>query len=338
VFAPRLRLEYVQNLPPAVAILKPADGASAFAGHPVALAGSASDVEDGDLSAAIQWSSDLDGPIGAGAGFTTSALSIGTHSITASVADGAGLAGSDQVAIEIRANTPPAVAIGAPADGTDLFAGQAVAFAASASDAEEGDLSAGIQWSSDQDGPIGTGAGFSLASLTVGTHSITASVTDAGGLSGSDQVTLTVAANAPPAVAIATPDDGASLVAGQAAAFAASASDTEEGDLSAGIQWSSDLDGPIGAGGGFATSSLSPGVHTLEARATDSGGLQGSDQIEVAVLEAQPVPALPGWGLGAAGAGLLIAARRLLGAQSRRPTSRTSTKGSAAASPTRLPQ
>ena len=336
----QILVSVLANTPPTVAIAAPADGASAFEGVALAFAASAGDAEEGDLSENLSWSSDLDGPIGTGPGFVTSSLSPGAHQITASLSDSGGLGGADQIGLQVLANTPPSVSIAAPADGSSAFAGQVVGFAASASDAEEGDLSTAIQWSSDRDGPIGTGAGFALSSLSVGSHAISASVADAGGLGGADQIGLQVLANTPPSVSIAAPADGSSAFAGQVVGFAASAADAEEGDLSANIEWTSDLDGFIGASGAFATSSLSPGVHSLRARVADSGGLEGSDQIALTVLEAHPVPALPGWGLGIAGAGLLLAARGLLPgrAQSRRSTSRTSEKGSAAARPTRLPQ
>ncbi|RMH18886.1 MAG: hypothetical protein D6696_12155, partial [Acidobacteria bacterium] len=88
-------------------------------------------------------------------------------------------------------NAAPSVVISAPADGSSVTEGTAIAFAGSASDPEDGDLSAGLAWSSDLDGPIGTGASFS-ATLSAGTHVVTASVTDSGGLGASDAVTVTV--------------------------------------------------------------------------------------------------------------------------------------------------
>jgi hypothetical protein len=54
-------------------------------------------------------------------------------------------------------------------------------FVATASDPEEGDLTAGIGWTSDRDGPIGSGGSISVTSLSVGNHSITALVADGTG-------------------------------------------------------------------------------------------------------------------------------------------------------------
>ncbi len=87
-------------------------------------------------------------------------------------------------------NTPPVVAIGAPAGGAEITVGDSLAFAGSALDFEDGDLSASIAWTSSLAGPIGSGAAFSTATLGVGTHLITAAASDASSETG--QATITV--------------------------------------------------------------------------------------------------------------------------------------------------
>src|SRR5207245_1224292 len=53
--------------PPVVTIVAPADGTVVFTtGLPIALAGRATDVEDGDLAAGLVWRSDRDGALGTG--------------------------------------------------------------------------------------------------------------------------------------------------------------------------------------------------------------------------------------------------------------------------------
>lgn len=96
-------------------------------------------------------------------------------------------------------NTAPTVTITSPANGTTVTQGTSVAFSGSASDAQDGNISASLVWTSSLNGQIGTGASFSTSSLSAGTHTITASVTDSGGLSGSAQITLTVQSLSPPA-------------------------------------------------------------------------------------------------------------------------------------------
>ncbi len=88
-------------------------------------------------------------------------------------------------------NTAPSVAISSPADGSTFDSGALVSFAGSAADAEDGNLSANITWTSSLDGALGTGASLSAA-LSDGTHIITASVTDSGGLTDTDTITITI--------------------------------------------------------------------------------------------------------------------------------------------------
>jgi hypothetical protein len=187
------------NTAPGLVLAAPADGARFVAGDPVDFAASASDAEDGDLSAAIAWSSDLAGALGSGPSLTLTDLAPGAHVVTAAVTDAGGLSASATVTVTVDpANTAPSLSITAPGTGAATFPGLAVEFAAAASDAEDGDLSATVAWSSDLDGPLGTGANVQRTDLAVGTHLVSAAVTDAGGLAASTSITLTVVPVAPP--------------------------------------------------------------------------------------------------------------------------------------------
>ena len=92
--------------------------------------------------------------------------------------------------------------------------------------------------------------------------------------------------NTAPTVAISAPSNGASYTAGDLVSFAGSANDTEDGNLSASIVWSSSLDGSLGTGGSFSTSGLSEGSHVITAAVTDSGGLGDSDTVSITILPA----------------------------------------------------
>ena len=277
---------------PAVVITAPADGATAVAGEEIVFAASASDTEDGDLSAEIAWASDVAGPLGSGASLELTDLAEGTHVVTASVTDAGDLAGSATVTVTVEAaNTAPGVTITAPADGATFVTGEPVAFTASAEDLEDGDLSAAIAWSSDVAGSLGSGASLVLTDLAAGTHVVTASVTDAGDLAGSAAVTVTVEENTAPGVTLTAPASGATFVAGEPVAFAASASDGEEGDLSDSIAWTSDVAGPLGSGASLVLTDLSVGAHVVTASVTDAGGLAGSATVNVTV---EPANAPPG--------------------------------------------
>lgn len=89
-------------------------------------------------------------------------------------------------------NVAPTVSITSPADLDALPSGVTVEFEGTASDAEDGDLTAGLVWVSSVDGPIvGIGGNVSTI-LTDGYHTITASATDLGGSTGSASIRITV--------------------------------------------------------------------------------------------------------------------------------------------------
>ncbi|MCB1802604.1 MAG: S8 family serine peptidase [Gammaproteobacteria bacterium] len=77
-----------QNQPPVLTIASPAGGATFDSGTPVTFQATASDAESGDLGGAIVWQSDLDGALGSGPQVVASSLSVGTHTVTATVSDG----------------------------------------------------------------------------------------------------------------------------------------------------------------------------------------------------------------------------------------------------------
>jgi uncharacterized protein YjiK len=183
------------NTAPVVTITAPADGTSVDEGTSITFAGAASDAEDGDLTGLLIWTSSLDGAIGSGGSFSTASLSPGTHTVTAAASDGEGLAGSAQIMVTVTGNAAPVVAITAPANGSFFVTGQTVTFSGTASDAEDGDLTAGLAWRSDLDGPLGTGGSVSTATLSEGTHTVTAETTDSMGLADSAQVGVTVTGN-----------------------------------------------------------------------------------------------------------------------------------------------
>ena len=159
------------NQPPTASISAPANGASFTVGDNISFTGTGTDPEDGDVTASLTWESDLDGAIGTGGSFSTTALSEGTHAITATATDNGSLTGDDTISITVAAvgNTPPTASISAPADGASFTVGDNISFTGTGTDPEDGDVTASLTWESDLDGAIGTGGSFSTTAL-IGRH------------------------------------------------------------------------------------------------------------------------------------------------------------------------
>jgi hypothetical protein len=91
-------------------------------------------------------------------------------------------------------NAAPVVTITAPADPTTVPEGTSINFTGTAIDAEDGDISSGINWSSNVDGALGTGASITTSTLSPGSHTITASATDSGAAVGIDTIVVNITA------------------------------------------------------------------------------------------------------------------------------------------------
>ena len=180
-------------------------------------------------------------------------------------------------------NVVPRVRIQAPLSGTVVEMNDSLALAGTALDAEDGDLGASLQWSSDLDGSLGSGAALVVTNLSPGLHVITASALDSGGATGTATTGVMVLANTPPVVSLLQPADGASFVVGTSVSFLASANDFEDGDLSGDIDWSSSLDGWLGQGPSIVRADLSPGMHLITASVLDSSGLSADEMRNITI-------------------------------------------------------
>ena len=281
-----VRITIEPNTDPVVTIESPQDGDVVLARLDVSFQGSGTDAEDGPLAGgALQWTSDLDGSIGSGTTFTRNDLSVGTHRITLTATDSHGNVAEASTSLTVEPNTDPVATILAPADGHSVFIGTAVTFSGSGTDAEDGALSgSALQWTSNIDGGLGSGASVTTSALSGGSHQVTLSVTDSHGNVTVASITVVIDPGAIPVPVISAPANGASVGVGSSVTFSGSATDVEDGALSGPqLQWTSSIDGSIGSGASFSTSSLSLGTHAIVLTATDSHGNRASAQIGLTV-------------------------------------------------------
>jgi hypothetical protein len=181
---------------PSIAVVEPEDGTAVPFGTRLVLQAVATDAEDGSLTSKVRWRSNLDGNLGRGSPLTVP-LSRGWHTLVADVADSTDT--QARASIRVRITSPPVVTVTAPAAATSVPAGTALTLTATAIDREDGDLGGGIQWSSDRDGALGFGASIT-ATLSEGTHLVTATAMDADDTKESARVTVTVTGSTPPSM------------------------------------------------------------------------------------------------------------------------------------------
>lgn len=264
----------VANTVPVVAIATPSQDTTVVAGLAVTLTATASDVEDGNLSTSVTWTSSLAGPLGTGT-TVTPALTTGTHTIVARVQDTRSAFDTDTVVVTVVTNTPPNAA-----------------FIPSCTQ-----LACGFTDQSTDNGAIvsrswtfGDGGTSALQNpnhtyAAGGVYSVRLIVTD--NFAAADTATQSVTANTTPMVAIATPGQDTTAVAGSAVTLSATAIDTEDGDLSAAVTWTSSLAGPVGTGA-TVTPTLAAGVHTIVARVQDALAGVDTDTVVVTVVPDPP--------------------------------------------------
>ena len=186
-----------QNQSPVATITLPANNASFVQGASVSFAGTGTDAEDGTLTgASLVWTDNVSGQIGTGTSFSLSSLAVGTHTITLTVTDSKGAHGTATRTITITSpaqNQSPVAHITAPATNGVFAPGAAIAFAGTGTDAEDGALTgASLVWTDNVSGQIGTGASFSSSTLAEGPHTITLTVTDSKGATGTATVSMTI--------------------------------------------------------------------------------------------------------------------------------------------------
>jgi hypothetical protein len=180
----------VANTAPTASITMPGDGASFFDGQLIGFRGTASDPDELIPTSQLSWSSNISGALGTGSDLLTT-LPAGAHVITLSATDQFGAVGTDTITINVTAGSgAPSAQILQPANNLLFEPGTPIQFVGSGFDPEDGELpDSALSWSSDIDGPLGTGRNLSVVLSNASTscppesldHRVTLTVTDSNG-------------------------------------------------------------------------------------------------------------------------------------------------------------
>ncbi len=270
----------VVGMPPTINIVYPYTGYSFVEGEMVQLSVDAFDPETGNVSHAVQWSSSISGQLGTGA-LVYVQLLPGDQVITATIVDSDNNSATSSVSITVLANNAPTLNIHSPYAGQTIIEGQVLNAFADAFDVEDGGLIHDVVWTSNIDGEIGTGANIPLI-LSVGSHVITATVTDMYGKSASQSVTVNVVFNNLPVVIVTSPITGSSTIEGEPLNLTVIATDVEDGTISDQVRWRSDLQGDLGMGTTVPVN-LVVGVHNISATVTDLLGKTTTQNVTLTV-------------------------------------------------------
>jgi hypothetical protein len=306
------------NLAPTITITSPADGSSLGTGSffNVTLEASFFDPDPWPqitTEPRVYWSSSMDGALGQSAvvdGVATLAVTLsgkGTRTITATAFDQVGGSASHSITVSSD-NAPPTVTIQSPLHGATLYAGIPYVFQGESFDPEAfSALScSALQWTSSKSGdpfPV-TGCNPNITFATTGSRTITLRGTDPQGAHGTDTAVINVVeqpANAPPAVTITSPTNGAGLQPNTQITLRARATDPD-GSATISYEWvlirANGTTVPLGtsssANGGQTSLPWTPADDVpagcggrsarIRVHATDLGGQTGSATIDVEVI------------------------------------------------------
>ncbi|CAA6802528.1 MAG: Chitinase, partial [uncultured Sulfurovum sp.] len=227
-------------------------------GDSIILDGSNSSDYDGSIRS-YTWKED-DVVLSTNVSFTKSNFSRGTHTITLIVTDDDNATSSDDVQIKVEGILVNQAPIANAGIDQTVDAGTAVSFSGSGSDSD-GTI-ASYRWTASDGTELSTLQNFSKSDLSVGTHTITLTVTDDGGLSGRDDIIITI--QTPPPVnqsPIANAGIDQTVDAGTAVSFSGSGSDSD-GTI-ASYRWTASDGTELSTLQNFSKSDLSVGTHTI---------------------------------------------------------------------------
>ena len=220
-------------------------------------------------------------------------LAGGTYVLTATVTDSVGLTATS-AAVTVTVNTPPTVAITAPADGTAFVA--PASFSITAAPTAGSNPITQVQFFVNGTTLIGTAktAPYTVpfTNVAAGTYSLTAVATDSVGLTATSAA-VTVVVNSGPSITLTAPTSGATFVA--PATFNVSASVTPGTSPITQVQFLANGKAlgtaTTGTNGVYTVSfaNVAAGTYSLTAVVTDSAGLTATSQAVTVVVNSRPM-------------------------------------------------
>lgn len=188
-------------------------------------------------------------------------------------------------------NVAPSVAITNPVNNASFIEPATVTIEADASDSD-GSVAGveffdgGVSLGSDSSAPYGI-----TVNLALGTHTLTAVATDnLGATNVSSAITVTVATNTPPSVAITSPANGASFVSPASVTIDASASDTDGTVTNVQFFDGATLLGSDATSPFSLALTLYPGTHPLTAVAWDDRGASSVSLVTTVLVTTVTIP------------------------------------------------
>ena len=286
------------NQPPTVAMTSPSEGARFPFGASITLAASASDA-DGSVTAVEFRKGSAGGALVAratGAPYTAAWTNVaaGSYTIVAVAFDDRNAATtSGPVHFIVDANVPPTVSITAPAANTRFAAPASVTVTATATDTD-GAISKVEFLAGGTLIGISTAAPYSVAwnAVPAGTYAITARATDnAGGVTTSAPITLSVVSNALPTVSLTAPAFGAQFFAPATISLSASAQDSDGSIAGVDFYANGSLVAHVAAAPYRAVwDGAAAGTYALTAKATDNlGGATTSAPVSITLAAAPSI-------------------------------------------------
>ncbi len=291
------------NSAPSCGITEPADGAVGEQGQQVVFRATVDDVDVGEDWLSVTWISDSDGTLGSSTPtssgevvFSTSDLSVATHAISMTVADEVGATCTDLILFTV--GTAPSLSIDSPGDGEVLGEGQAISFAARATDNEDSPTELALSWHSSLDGEFSTQGADSTGlaqhtadDLTVGDHTLTVTATDSDGLYTQALVLFTVNGS-PSTPGLSLSPDPAYTDDDLLVSIDTPSSDPEGDSINYGYAWY--REGTLSSASSSETlpASATARGETWTVRVTPSDGISDGAHAEVAVLIDNSVPTI----------------------------------------------